>query len=126
MKTIRPALAALTYLSIALAQRSVVPETRHVEAVVVDHQNARIFTAKVTLVDEKTNLSITANPDETGIFSLDVSPGSYTLKAESTCFAPFVQRQIDLNDILKLRIDVRLSVLKDCRAGILGVPDRRF
>jgi hypothetical protein len=124
MKTLCAALLAMTCSGAALAQAPVVPKSRLLEGIVVDPHRARIISATVIAINEKTKHSESVHPNADGVFRLELPPGSYTLRVESTCFSPFIQRAIELEDMLELRVEVLLHVLKDCVVEALGTPKR--
>ncbi len=76
-----------------------------------DAQGAMIGDAKVTLIDEATNLSRSTISNSTGEFTFaSVTPSTYTLSAESPGFKKFERRSIVVATQQFVTLDVSLEV----------------
>jgi hypothetical protein len=84
--------------------------TAQLTGVITDSSGGVIASAKVTLIDEATNVPASATANDKGIYVLTgLRPGRYTLRAEATGFAPSERRGITLAVSQQTTLDLSLA-----------------
>lgn len=79
--------------------------------VIMDEVGAVVPAAKITLINERTEKSLTATSSDEGEFRIaDVAAGKYSLEIEATGFKSYKQKNLALNSREALRIDATLQV----------------
>jgi hypothetical protein len=78
---------------------------------VVDATGAIVSGIKVTATNIDTNIQVTAESNEAGVYTLaQVKEGEYTLRAQGTGFKEFVAEKVVLQARDYRRVDIRLEV----------------
>jgi hypothetical protein len=78
---------------------------------VTDTTGAVVPSARVTITNEGTSVSVTQPVNRDGIYTVpNLQPGSYTLKAEATGFRAIVNAHIELTVSYTQRVDFKLQV----------------
>lgn len=101
-----------TFLVVLLSAAAIADTTGRVLGRVTDPSGAIVPNAKVTLVNEDTGLSRTAQTDGSGDYNfIQVPVGNYRLETELTGFKKSVQRGIvlQLNQVLTLNVSLALG-----------------
>src|ERR1035437_5150984 len=78
---------------------------------VTDPSGAAIPNANLTLLNAKTNVSVTAKSNGEGQYRvLFIDPGSYTLGAEAVGFSKYLESNISLTVSQASTVDVKLTI----------------
>lgn len=94
-------------VSFSLAQGT----TSRITGTVTDSSGAAVPGALVTLINEGTNVSLTATTSDKGTYSFDLIPvGTYTVTVEKEGFKKFVSRKNNANVNLPATVNVALEV----------------
>ena len=87
--------------------------TATLNGTVLDPQGAVVGGAKVTITSQATGISREATADASGFYAFaNVFPGLYTLKVESTSFAPA--------EVKDIRLEVGQAVTQDVKLALAG------
>jgi len=82
-----------------------------VTGAVTDASGAILPTAKVTVTNEATNVSVSKQVNSSGLFTFsNLQPGFYTVRAEASGFATLVNSHIELTTGYTQRVDLKLQV----------------
>ena len=99
------ALAVLSLAPAALAQNS------GIQGVVTDASGGVIPAASITVANVATGVEYDAQSNETGFYSVPfLSPGTYTVTAQTEAFAPSTRENLKLDVQQIARVDFELSV----------------
>ena len=101
-------LLALTVACAVMAYSQAVTAT--LLGTVTDVTGAVVPNAKVTLTEENTGLTKTVKSNDSGNFTFpDISPGRYTVTAESAGFKKEIRKGTDVAANSSVRVDLRMQ-----------------
>src|SRR5581483_8050702 len=134
---IKTAVAAVGFLALSLILSGVSLgqiKSGTITGTVTDPTGAAVPGANVSVVNQETNVPLTAVTDETGSFTVPyLQPGTYAVNVEKSGFAKYNQTGVTISTAQTVKIEVRLqagvttdaAALQTASATVQGVINER-
>ena len=136
LRSVLAAVCVVFFFTQVVAQST----TATLSGIVIDQNGAVVPDAKIEIVNLSQGFRRAATTNDEGVFTVQlVPPGTYTLKAEATGFAPSEMSDIvlNVNDMIKVTVHMKLGEISQTveivdpssvneSAAVGTVVDRRF